>query len=98
MNIIAVSLDAGGHCRFMVDNPVTAIGVLREGHHAVAERDVVLVALSNRPGALAEVLTLVRDAGVNIDYAYAAAAEGAASAVVVIGVDDAMRAATAAGV
>ena len=98
VNIIATSLDSGGRCRFIVDNPVRAIGVLREGHHTVTERDVVFVALSNGPGALAAVLKLVSDAGVNIDYVYAAAAEGAASAAVVIGVDDAPRAATAAGV
>ena len=39
----------------------------------------------------------VIDAGVNVEYAYAAAGEGSATATLVLGVDDAPRAATAAG-
>jgi hypothetical protein len=45
------------------------------------------------------VLSLVRDAGVNIEYAYGAASpESASTAFAVLGVDDAMRAGAAAGI
>lgn len=95
VNILAMMLDAGGHLHLLVDNPTRALGVLREQHHRVSERDVIALSAPDGPGRLAPILALVRDAGVNIDYAYSG---GGSSAVVVLGVDDPLRAATAAGV
>jgi hypothetical protein len=98
VNIVALSLEAGGHLRLVVDNHVHAAAVLRERHHQVTERDVILLAVPNIPGALAPALKLVSDASVNIEYAYAGATDMAAIAAVVVGVEDAQRAAAAAGV
>src|ERR671936_1224009 len=92
VNILALALEAGGHLRLVVDNHVHAAAILREHHHQVVERDVLLVALSNAPGSLAGPLRLIADGGVNIDYAYGSAPEAAATASVVVGVADAMRA------
>jgi hypothetical protein len=97
VNILALSLDAGGHLRLVVDNPVRASSVLRERHYQVAERPVIFTTLSNSPGALAPALALTANAGVNIDYAYGSVAEGNQTAGVVIGVEDAARAAAASG-
>lgn len=97
VHVIATSLDAGGQCRFVVDNPNRALGALRAQHHRVTERDVLVVSVPNAPGGLAPVLQLVSDAGINIEYAYAAGGERDAQALMVLGVDDAVRAATAAG-
>ena len=98
INLTAMALDGGGLLRMVVDNHVHAAGVLRERHHHVTERDVLVLPLSNGPGALAPILQLVVDAGINIDYAYGGASETSATALVVLGVDDAPRAASAAGV
>jgi hypothetical protein len=98
VNILAMSLDGTGQLRMVVDNHVHGGAVLREHHHQVSERDVIVIALPNAPGGLAAVLRLVSDAGVNLDYAYGGAAEGSATASVVIGVDDPSRVAAAAGV
>jgi hypothetical protein len=98
VNILAMSVDGSGHLRLVVDNHVHAAAVLHERHHKLSERDVVVLSLSNAPGTLGTVLKLVSDAGVNIDYAYGGAADGGSSATVVLGVDDAIRAAAAAGV
>jgi hypothetical protein len=98
VNIVALALEAAGHLRLVVDNHVHAAAVLREHHYQVAERDVILMSVPNTPGALAPALKLVSDASVNIEYAYAAAADMAAIAAVVVGVADAQRAAAAAGV
>ena len=46
----------------------------------------------------APALTLVSDANVNVEYAYGGGSEGSASAVIVLGVNDAQRAAAAAGI
>ena len=98
VNILAMALDAGGQLRMVVDNHVHAGATLREHHYQVAERDVILLAIANAPGSLAATLRLVRDADINVEYAYGGSADGSAAASVVIGVDDAQRAAAAAGV
>lgn len=98
VNIIAMTLEAGGQLRLVLDNPVRAAGVLRAQHHRVTERPVVVAAIANGPGALAPVLAIAADAGVNVDYAYGSATEGTSGAAVVLGVEDAQRAAAASGI
>jgi len=98
VNILAMTLEPAGQLRLVVDNHVHAAGVLREHHHQVSERDVIVTSVPNTPGALAPALRLVADANVNVDYAYSGAAESAAMASVVLGVEDAQRAAAAAGI
>src|SRR3954449_13372585 len=92
VNILAMALDPTGQLRLVVDNHVHGAAVLREHHHQVAERDVILLALSNSPGALAPVLRLIGDAGVNVDYVYGGSSDASPAAAMVIGVDDAARA------
>jgi hypothetical protein len=98
VNILAMALEAGGQLRLVVDNHIHGGAVLREHHHQVTERDVILLALPHAPGSLASALRLVSDATVNVEYAYGGAADGSPAASVVLGVDDAQRAAAAAGV
>jgi hypothetical protein len=92
VNVLAMALDTGGQLRLVVDNHVHAAGVLRDGRHQVAERDVLMVALPDTPGALAAPLRLIADAGLNINYTYGAAAA------IVVGVDDALRASAVTGI
>ncbi|MEP7304609.1 MAG: hypothetical protein ABJA98_03740 [Acidobacteriota bacterium] len=98
VNIVAMTLEAGGQLRLVVDNHVHGAAVLQDHHHQVTERDVILVHVSNAPGALAPVLRLIGDAGVNVEYAYGGGPEASPTASIVIGVDDAVRASAAAGV
>ena len=98
VNIVAMALEGSGQLRLVVDNHVHGAAVLREHHHQVTERDVLVVTVSNAAGALAPALRLVGDAGINVEYAYGAAAEASSSAAVVLGVGDAIRASAAAGV
>ena len=98
VNIVAMGLEAGGQLRLVVDNHVHGAAVLREHHHQVTERDVILLTASNAPGSLAPTLRLVGDAGVNVEYAYGGGPDSSATASIVLGVADAMRAAAAAGV
>jgi len=98
VNIVAIALDPAGQLRMVVDNHVHGAAVLREHHHQVAVRDVIVLSVPNGPGSLAPALRLVADAGVNVEYAYGGAADGAPMAAVVVGVEDALRAAAAAGV
>jgi hypothetical protein len=98
VNILAIALDSGGQLRFVVDNHVHGGAVLREHHHQVTEHEVIVTSIPNVPGALAPALKLVADANVNIDYMYGGGADTGPSALIVLGVQDAMRAAAAAGV
>jgi hypothetical protein len=98
VNILVIALETGGQLRLVVDNHVHAAAVLREHHHQVTERDVIIMAVPNAPGALAPALKLVSDANINIEYAYGGGADTGPTAMVVLGVDDAMRTAAAAGV
>src|SRR4051812_20552085 len=70
VNILAMTLDGGGQLRIVVDNHVHGAAVLRDHHHQITERDVIVVLVSNSPGSLAPVLRLIGEAGVNIEYAY----------------------------
>jgi hypothetical protein len=98
VNILAMALEGAGLLHLVVDNHVHGAAVLREHHHQVTERDVILVAISNAPGSLAPALRLIGDAGVNVEYAYAGGSDMSATAAIVLGVDNAQRAAAAAGV
>jgi len=98
VNMVALALDGTGQLRLVVDNHVHAAAALRERHYQVTERDVILLSVPNSPGGLASTLRLISDAGVNIDYAYAGASDMASIAAVIVGVQDAQRAAAAAGV
>ena len=98
VNILAMMLESGGQLRMVVDNHVHGGAMLREHHHQVAERDVIVTTIPNAPGALAPTLKLVSDASVNVEYAYGGGSEGSPTATIVLGVENAERAAAAAGV
>jgi hypothetical protein len=97
VNILAITLEAGGVLRLIVDNPVHAGGLLRERQYRVEEREVLYVSLPNDPGACAAVARMLADASVNVEYFYGTAVEGHELATVVVGVADPQRASSAAG-
>lgn len=73
-----------GILRLVVDRPEDAISALKEHNFTVKESDVLCIKLQDEPGALAKVLKMVSDAGVNIEYVYSLI-----STYVVINVSDA---------
>src|SRR4026208_2582637 len=97
VNTPAMALEPGGQLRLVVDNHVHGGAVLREHHHQVAAHEVIATAIPHLPGALAPALKLVSDANVNVEYAYGGGVDAGATATIVIGVENAMRAAAAAG-
>jgi hypothetical protein len=97
INISAMMLDPAGSMRVIVDNPTHAAGLLRERHYDVAERPVLFVQLGHRAGTFASVARMLAASGINLDYAYATVPDNQQNAAIVVGVPDAMRAASAAG-
>lgn len=59
-----------GIVRLVVDDPEAAQKVLGDAGFTVKVSDVICMNLPDRPGGLAEILKIVSDAGVNIEYVY----------------------------
>ena len=97
VSILAFGLDPAGSVRLVVNNPTRATGALREMRHALSTRDVLVVSAGHGPDGFGPALGLLADAGVNVDYAYSGTGESR-TPVLVVGVDDPVRAATIAGV
>src|SRR5436190_18853382 len=76
VNILAMALDSAGQLRMVVDNHVHGAAVLRDHHHQVTEREVVVCSLPNTAGAPAGPLRLVAEGGVEVEYAYGRAGDG----------------------
>ena len=98
INVLAMSVDASGNLRLVVDNPIHAAGTLREQHYQIEERDVLFTTLPNEPGSLGRALKVIADAGVNVEYAYATGTDRVGMVAVVIGVADAQKASYATGI
>jgi hypothetical protein len=73
INIIAMTLvDSQEHgvLRMVVENAAEARGVLTKLNLPMTETEVLCIDLPNRPGALADVATLLGKNHININYAY----------------------------
>jgi hypothetical protein len=67
----SVSDTAGyGIVRLVVDDPGKGRGALQDAGFTVKVSDVLCIDLPDKPGGLADVLRVVSDAGVNIEYVY----------------------------
>ena len=97
VNIFALSLEAGGTLRLVVDNPLHAAGALESQHYVVEQRDILFIQLPNDPGALEQAAGMLAAAGVNVDYLYGSVLEDNPMVSVIAGVEDAQRAAMASG-
>ena len=72
-NVLAMTLvDSQEHgvLRLVVEDPVTARAVLTKLNLPMTETEVVCLDMPNRPGALADVATLLGENHININYAY----------------------------
>jgi hypothetical protein len=98
INMLAMAVDSSGTLRMVVDNPLHAVGTLREQHYNVEERDVLYTTMPNEPGSLGRALRLLADADVNVDYAYASGIDSGPLVAVVIGVADPQKASYATGI
>src|SRR3954447_19845264 len=78
VNVQAMALESGGQLRLVVDNHVHGAAVLREHHHQVTERNVIVTSIPNTPAGLAPALRLIGEARINVEYAYGGGTEGSA--------------------
>ncbi len=91
INVVALATaEAGeyGAVRLLVDDVARAREVFQRRGVAHTSIEVLVVQLANEPGALARVARRLADAKINIEYFYASAAPGAATATGVFKVSD----------
>jgi len=62
--------DNRGSIRMVVDKPAAAKKVFAEHRWETTEEEVLMVALADKPGSLGRVAHKLREASVNIEYAY----------------------------
>ncbi len=91
INIRALSLaDTSdyGILRLIVNNPDKARKVLKEENFTLSETDVIAVEVSDRPGGLAEVLDIMGESGINVEYMYAFVEKSSENAVMIFRIED----------
>ncbi|KAF5087594.1 MAG: ACT domain-containing protein [Methanoculleus marisnigri] len=95
INILAFSIaeaDGFGVVRALVDRPEDAHRTLTDLGFRVSFTDVIGVKMRDEPGGLSDIASILGDAGINIEYAYAYS--GKDEAVLILRVDqveDAVR-------
>ena len=95
INIVTLSLadtKQFGILRLLVRDWEKAQQVLEEAECVVNVTDVVAVDVPDRPGGLAKVLSIVQDAGINVEYMYAFTSRVGDRAVLVFRFEDPDRA------
>ena len=74
--------------RMIVDDAYKASQVLKEFGYVVSITPVLAVEMSDEPGSLYKILKVLGDGGVNLDYTYAFLGQKAATAYMVLRVED----------
>lgn len=90
IDLIASTLvDTGemGTLRAVVNDPDAALQLLRKAHYAVTVTDVFAVPLFDHPGALSEILELLRNNNICVEYLYSFMRQVKGDGVVVIRVN-----------
>ncbi len=77
-----------------MNDPAKALGVLKEAGFTVNRSDVVAVVVPDRPGGLAEILAVLTNSALNVEYMYAFVQKSEGNAVVIFRFDDTEKALT----
>jgi hypothetical protein len=85
---MATVADNRGIIRMIVDKRAAAKRVFAEHHWETTEEDVLEVPLPDKPGSLGRIAHKLREASVNIDYAYAGLGPSARRVSAYFGVSD----------
>lgn len=90
VNIRALSLaDTSdfGILRLIVSNFETAQKVLKEAGFTVGKTSVVAVVVDDKPGGLHNLLEMLRESGINVEYMYAFVQQSGSNAVIIFRFD-----------
>lgn len=91
INIRALSLADTtdfGILRLIVNDTEKAKLALKEGGFTVGKTEVIAVEVSDRPGGLADILTIMKDNGINVEYMYAFVQKSGGHAIIIFRFDE----------
>jgi len=91
INIRALSLADTtdfGILRLIVNDNEKAKKVLKEHGFTVGKTEVIAVEVSDRPGGLAEILNVMKDNGINVEYMYAFVQKSGGDAIIIFRFDE----------
>jgi hypothetical protein len=77
-----------GILRIVVDKPADAVKVLKENNFVAHLTDIVAVEVADQPGGLADILKILNDNDVNVEYMYGFVERSAEKALLVFRFDD----------
>jgi hypothetical protein len=60
-----------GILRLIVDKPTAAVATMKEAGLMVSITDVIAVGIDDAPGSFAKVMSIIAEAGINVEYMYA---------------------------
>jgi hypothetical protein len=96
INIRALNVaetESFGILRIVVNKPDAAVRVLKEADILAKITDVIAVEVEDRPGGLADILKVLADEDVNIEYMYGFVEKSSDKALMVLRFDDVDKAA-----
>ncbi|MDD1763186.1 MAG: ACT domain-containing protein [Methanobacteriaceae archaeon] len=91
INIRALSIadtSEFGILRMIVPQPEEAKKILEENNFVVKVNDVIAVGVSDEPGGLDEILSVLNNSDINVEYLYAFVEKKGEKAIVVLRTDD----------
>ena len=91
INIRAISIaDSAdfGILRMIVNDPDKAKDVLRENRHTVSITPVIAVKVPDKPGGLSEILKVLSEYNVNVEYVYGFFEKSGENAIIIFRVDE----------
>lgn len=77
-----------GTARLIVVDTDHGVRILREGGYNFIETDVLAVEVADHPGGMADVLEIIADEQINVEYVYATVGRIKESAVIILRVED----------
>jgi hypothetical protein len=77
-----------GILRLLVDNTELAFNTLKEGGLTVNKTEVVAVEVPNQPGGLCNILQVLDESEINVEYMYAFAERNAGNAIIIFRFDE----------
>lgn len=95
INIRALTIaetESFGVLRMVVDKPAEAVELFRKNNITANQTDVVAVEVPDTPGGLANVLKILSDQNVNVEYMYGFVEKFSENALLVFRFDDPSRA------
>ena len=91
INIRALSLADTtdfGILRLIVNDTEKAKQVLKDNGFTVGKTEVIAVEVLDRPGGLAEILNIVKNNGINVEYMYAFVQKSGGNAIIIFRFDE----------